>query len=275
MSKTPRTRTLAGVVAAAAAASVALSACTTGGTAVRSEYTGPERSQERSTSASGFAPGIDITVGEGDSAAVCTAGWIIESDNIASILTAGHCAPQGEGTPVTFGYAPKGSNVVLDREDFTVGEVLTTSYTEPYSPDNLDIAVVGLTQEVISDIFATPSIGGRINVEAPQADISSSVGNEVCWYSNASRLESSGAMPSCGTVTAVSKDQSKVLVEPRDNVEIDPQMAGAPATITNGKVGAAQRTFALGTFVGVYRDHAIIDNVYPFLEESGATIAGT
>lgn len=263
---------------AATAVSVALSACsaTTGGTPERSAYSGPERSQDRATSASGLAPGIDITLGEGDSRAVCTAGWIVESDNRAFLLTAGHCAVSGDGTKVYFGNVPEGGNVVLDREDTFLGEVSSTSYAEPYTPDNIDIAQVELINSVVSggEVYVTPSIGGRVNVLAPLKDIKSTVGNRVCWYSNASKFDTIGAKSSCGKVSAVSADQSKVLVTPDEGVELDPQMAGAPATVSNGKVGAAEKVHALGVFTDVYKDHVVIDNVGPILEKSGTSIVG-
>jgi len=262
----------------AAATALALSACgnTTDGNASRSAYTGPERSQDRATSASGLAPGIDITVGEGDSAAVCTAGWIVEKDNHAFLLTAGHCAVGGAGTPVVFGNVPEGGNVVLDRKDTALGEVSSTSYAEPYTPDDIDIAQVALTDAVVTGkgVYVTPSIGGRINVLAPLKDVKSTVGNRVCWYSNASKLGTIGAKSSCGTVAAVSSDQSKVLVTPDEGVELDAQMAGAPATVTNGKIGAAEEIYALGVFTDVYKDHVVIDNVEPLLEKSGTSIVG-
>ena len=270
------TKSRARLGALAASAALALSACgnTTDGTASRSAYTGPERSQDRATSASGFAPGIDITIGEGESRAVCTAGWIVEESNHAYLLTAGHCAVGDVGTPVFFGYVPEGGNVALDREDTRIGEVGSTSYTEPYTADAPDIAVIALTDEVVTGGYATPSIGGKINVLAPLKDVSSTVGNRVCWYSNASKLGDIGAKSSCGKVTAVSSDQSKVLVMPDEGVELDPQMAGAPATVTNGKLGAAEKIYALGVFTDVYKDHVVIDNVNPILEKSGTSIVG-
>ena len=264
-------------LAVAIAASVALSACgqTTAGTAERAAYSGPERSQDRSTSASGFAPGIDITLGEGDSRAVCTAGWILESKGVAVMVTAGHCAVQGEGTPVTFGLVPDGGSVVTDRKETSVGEVGETSYAEPYNPDSKDIAAVPLGASIISGVPISPYVGAHIKVEPPQKDISGTVGNKVCWYSNASKLETIGAMSSCGTVYAISKDQRKILVTPDNLEKIDPQMAGAPAVISNGEIGSKERLYALGVFTDVYKDHVVIDNVFPLVDASGGTIMGT
>lgn len=272
-----RTRTSMGVVAIAAA-SMMLSACgTTGGTPVRSSYTGPELSQERARTASGFAPGVDITIGEGDTAHVCTSGWFVSMDNTLSVLTAGHCAAQGEGTPVTFGYVPKGGNPVLDREETFVGEVNSTSYAEPYDPNTneTNIGIIAASQDVVDgDFLVASNIGGKITVEAPLSDISGSKGNTVCWYSDASQLETVGSLASCGTVAGVSEDQTKILVTPDERVKLDAQMAGAPATINNGQIGAKERTYALGVFTGVYKDHVIIENVYSIVA-AGGTIVGT
>lgn len=270
-----KSRALMGALAATAA--LALSACgnTTDGNASRSAYTGPERSQDRATSASGFAPGIDISLGDGESRTVCTAGWILKLEGTATMLTAGHCAVQGEGTPVTFGFVPDGGSVVTDRKETVIGEVGKTSYVEPYNPDNSDIAAVPFAESFIDSVPASPLIGAHIKVEPPQKDISDTVGNKVCWYSSASKLEAIGAMTSCGTVHAVSKDQSKILVSPSDASKLDPQMAGAPAVISNGQIGAKERLYALGVFTDVYKDHVVIDNVFPLVDTTGGTIMGT
>jgi len=224
-------------------------------------------------SADGFAPGVDISFGDGDNLAVCTAGWLIKVDNTVSLATAGHCAAEG-GTSVSFKYVPEGKNVVLDAKSVPIGKVVSNSYAEPFNPDNTDIALIGLSQEFIDG--GTPvimNVGGKINAEPPLKDISGIKGNKVCWYSNASKLEMIGAMASCGTVVGVSADQSKVLVKPNDNVKFDAQMAGAPATVNNGKLGAAERNFALGVFTGVYKDYAVIDSLAK-VTEGGGTILG-
>lgn len=256
---------------AATAAITTMTACATSGTPVRSTYTGPERNTEAPGFASQFAPGIDIRVGEGDDAVTCTAGWVfsIGDDGSLGMAIPGHCAPNGKGTPVSYEYLKKGNTATLDgTQTVSLGEVIETTYAEPYNPQNPDYAVVGLVLPADSGIPASPAPGAKVITDKPvvlhpdKAD--SAKGSKVCWYHSAQNMEYTLGTQSCGKL--VSGTGNKILVTP-DKDDFDPVVAGAPATIK-----LEDKTLPLGIVTDVYRDHIIIDVFFDMLEKTDSEI---
>lgn len=249
----------------AATAAIALTACNsstagTPGMADLSEgYTGPALNTDAPDEATQLAPGIDIRVGTGKNAVTCTAGWMFSFDTSAVAMTIpGHCARAGAGAPVTFEYLEQGKTKTLNgTETVTIGKVIDTSYKEPYTADNPDIAVVLIDKGVEDKVPVTPAAGGKVVTNEPTPiypkNAAQEAGAKVCWYSGAEHMEYTVGKQSCGKM--VSGAGNKILVKPDKPEEFEPVVAGAPAIITLGP----KNTVPLGIVTDMYKDHIVVD----------------
>lgn len=262
----------AATVAAVAASTVAMAACTTvtSGTPVvediAARYTGPQVVTSTPVSTDVLSPGVEVSVGVGKNAVTCTAGWIARAndngESNAVIVLAGHCARQGAGAPVSMTYRGK---------PMEIGRVTDTSFSEPYSHDKADlaVAVVSPTKENKSMPFApfpALKIPVRPNpIEDGKSFAKEAKGLEVCWLSSVKAASTDSYVEHCGTVEV--GNAGKVLVK-ADKDAYSPIEAGAPVYVgtTSG------REVPVGVVTDYYKGHVVVDTIGTLLTKANMSV---
>lgn len=273
-----RTRTLY-TSAASIVAAFAMSSCSVLGIGHGGDkYSGPERSTSELTATTAFTPGITVKIGEGSDAVTCTMGWVGSNrEGKFRAFTAGHCADKGVGTPVSMN---------LNGEEVEVGRVTSTSFNNPYSPENTDLAVIEITNAKDNNGKDIPA-ASYANKKTPLKNLSTedlhgliadaTGGKEVpvCWMTDVHRTIDGVNIPGsfdlhCGELAR--GNDSKLLVK-ADSGDYSPSIAGAPAWvgIKNGNVTVAQ---PVGVVTDYFKGHVVIDTLIKPLAADHMGISG-
>lgn len=252
-------------------ATAALSACTsvTGGNPVveniNNAYTGPELS----TSVEGadvFMPGAPISIGVGANRIACTAGWLVDAPEGFTMVTAGHCARFGEGSPVYFTYTKDGTT-----REVPLGEVVVTSFAEPYNHAAPDIALVKIKvpagDPTPGDIYPDSHILIASNPPKDADQVLREAKGEVaCWFYGVKSRTSASQNKHCGTI--VKGTGNKVIIKPDSADDYTPAASGAPVLWNLDETHGVP----IGIVTDLYKGHIMVDTIGKELAQSGSRI---
>lgn len=186
-----------------------------------------------------LVPGSPFLIGEGASARVCTAAWVVsmtgQLDGRLGILTAGSCAPNK--APVSVQYVPSGKSAVVGRaKDVVVGHVVAGGPLTDV-PEKPDISVIWVTEQpsTFGSLRVRPNAHVPIAtkmIDNPTLWIDQYGAPVICWAYAATHPELNVAKTACGT--ARTSTRNTFTIRPDDPAKLLPVVLGAPAWIRSG-----------------------------------------
>jgi hypothetical protein len=194
-------------------------------------YTGPALSTEKPSESTALAPGVELSIGNGERAVTCAMGWILRAttDDTTLLTTAGQCGTPGLGMPVRFRYAT-GTSTDPDRaQEITVADVLATSFTEPFRAGEPNIALLTWRPVGTENVPVSVFPGAQTTMEpyTPIGDAEAWAAahreEKACWVTNAAK-PTTNPLIRCGTVDV--GVGNKVAVNRAENNALQPYQAG-------------------------------------------------